>query len=308
MLVFRQRLLTSSGSFCEPMFGLLNIDKPPGVTSRDVVNRVQRLARPHKCGHAGTLDPLATGVLVVAIGKATRLIEYVQRMPKIYRGTFLLGRTSDTEDVEGQIVELPPAPIPSEEQLRAVLPQFLGTIEQRPPAFSALNVAGRRAYDLARRGETVELAPRRVEVYELSLLRYQWPEMELLVRCGSGTYIRSLGRDVASSVGTGAVMAALRREAIGPFRIEQALTMNDLSDESIRQGLLPAVTALGDMPRIAVNAEESSRLARGQAIANRWHVAAGEVAALSEEERLVALLSLVQNRLQPNKFFGAEAP
>src|SRR5262245_35406014 len=200
------------------MFGLLNIDKPAGLTSRDVVSRVQRLVRPQKVGHAGTLDPLATGVLVVAVGPATRLVEYVQRMPKTYQGTFLLGRTSDTEDVEGEVVELDSPPVPTRAEIDAALPRFIGTIEQRPPAYSALKVAGRRAHKLARRGEAVELAPRPVEIHAIELLRYEYPEMELRIDCGSGTYVRSLGRDVAEAVDTGAVMAALRRLAIGPFQ------------------------------------------------------------------------------------------
>src|SRR5437868_5550844 len=139
------------------MFALLNVNKPAGITSRDVVNRLQRLVRPAKVGHAGTLDPLATGVLVVCLGQATRLIEYVQQMPKTYHGTFLLGRESDTEDIEGDVKELPNAPRPSRAEIDAALPQFVGRIEQRPPAYSALKVGGERAYDKARRGEAVVL-------------------------------------------------------------------------------------------------------------------------------------------------------
>ena len=134
------------------LFGLLNVNKPAGVTSRDVVNRVQRLVRPERVGHAGTLDPLATGVLVVCLGPATRLVEYLQRLRKRYRAAFLLGRTSDTEDIEGQVVELAAPPRPTPAQIAAVLPRFLGQIEQVPPAFSALKLAGRRAYELARAG------------------------------------------------------------------------------------------------------------------------------------------------------------
>src|SRR5687768_4447654 len=130
------------------MHGLLNLNKPAGVTSRDVVNQIQRLVRPAKVGHAGTLDPLATGVLVVCIGNATRLIEYVQRMPKSYRAAFILGRSSDTDDIEGNVLEVADAPQPSIETLTSVLPRFIGEISQRPPAFSAIKVQGRRAYDL----------------------------------------------------------------------------------------------------------------------------------------------------------------
>ena len=248
------------------MIGFLNVDKPAGITSRDVVNRVQRLVRPDKAGHAGTLDPLATGVLVVAIGSATRLVEYVQRLPKIYQGTFLFGRMSDTEDVEGAVIELTDAPIPGLAEIEAALPTFVGTIEQRPPAYSAVKVAGKRAYKMARRGETVELAARPVEIHSLKLVRYEYPELELLVHCGSGTYIRSLGRDLAESLGTAAVMSQLRRLAIGPFQIEDAVDLNDLSPDLIKDRLLPLTMALGGIPRVVVSPEEVVRLAKGQKI------------------------------------------
>src|SRR5690606_32379886 len=147
------------------MFGVLNINKPPEWTSRDVVNRVQRLVRPAKAGHAGTLDPLATGVLVVAIGSATRLISYVQRLPKHYRGTFLLGRTSPSDDTELEATLLADAPIPTREEIEKQLGAFVGEIQQRPPIYSAIKVQGRKAYDRARGGEAMELAARPVTVH-----------------------------------------------------------------------------------------------------------------------------------------------
>ena len=154
------------------MFGLLNLSKPAGVTSRDLVNRVQRLVKPHKVGHAGTLDPLASGVLVVCLGSATRLIEYVQRMPKRYLATFLLGRQSETEDIEGTVTELVDPPVPTEAQLLAALPNFIGVIQQLPPAFSALKVEGKRAYEMARQGEIPDLKPRPIEVHSIDLIEY----------------------------------------------------------------------------------------------------------------------------------------
>ncbi len=287
------------------MFGLLNLDKPAGMTSRDVVNRVQRLIKPHKVGHAGTLDPLATGVLVVAVGPATRLIEYVQQMEKTYRGTFLLGRTSDTEDVEGQMAELPDAAVPTEEQIRSALPQFLGTIQQRPPAFSALKVAGQRAYDLARRGEAVELAARPVEIHAIDVLRYAYPELELRVRCGSGTYIRSLGRDLARAVGTDAVMAALRREAIGPFAVEDSLQVDELSREAIEERLQPAALAVSQMASVVVGPQEIARLSQGQAIRGLIPCESTEIAAMDGAGRLVAILVRADSEhLRPNRYFA----
>jgi len=169
------------------LFGLLNLNKPPGVTSRRVVDRVQRLVKPAKVGHAGTLDPLASGVLVLGIGPATRLVEYVQEMPKHYRATFLLGRTSTTEDVDGDVTELDGAVPPKRERLERVAEEMTGEIEQRPPIYSALKVSGRRAYDLARAGGRVELAPRTVRIDRLEIVRYEYPELCLDVTCGGGT-------------------------------------------------------------------------------------------------------------------------
>jgi tRNA pseudouridine55 synthase len=285
------------------MFGLLNLDKPAGLTSRDVVNVVQRLVKPHKVGHAGTLDPLATGVLVVAVGPATRLIEYVQRMDKTYCGTFLLGRTSNTEDVDGHVVELAEPPIPTAAQWQTAVPRFLGTIEQQPPAFSALKVAGQRACDRARRGEEVNLAPRFIEIHAIDILRYEYPELVLRIRCGSGTYVRSLGRDLARALGTDAVMSALRRESIGPFRVADALTIDELSPESIARRLLPAAYAVSSLQYVEVYDAELARLVQGQAIPNRFGSRAAEIAALDTEKNLVAILVPAGGLLRPSKCF-----
>src|SRR5262245_51397499 len=167
------------------------------MTSRDVVNRVQRLVRPAKAGHAGTLDPLAEGVLVVCIGPATRLIEYVQQMPKEYRATFLLGQRSASDDLESDVEVIADARALAREEIEAALPRFMGRVEQRPPAFSAVKVEGRRAYQLARLGNAVDLALRNVEMYQLDVERYEYPELVLSMRCSSGTYVRSVGRDLA---------------------------------------------------------------------------------------------------------------
>jgi tRNA pseudouridine55 synthase len=288
------------------MFGLINIDKPRGITSRDVVNRVQRLVKPIKVGHAGTLDPLATGVLIVALGPATRLVEYVQRLPKTYLATFQLGKMSDTEDIEGEVVALTDPPIPAEEELRAVLPKFTGVITQQPPAYSALKVGGQRAYALARRGEAVELAPRPVEIHEINLVRYQYPELELLIRCGSGTYVRSLGRDIARALGTDAVMSALVRQAIGPFRMEEAVAYAELAPSMIEGRLLPPTLALGEMPHIVVTRQEASHLWQGQALSRRGSmIAAGELAAVSSDGELVAILVPDGTNWRPDKAFPA---
>jgi tRNA pseudouridine55 synthase len=249
--------------------GLLILNKPTGITSRQAVDVVARLARPARVGHAGTLDPLASGVLVVAVGAATRWIEYVQRMPKHYVGTFFLGRQSPTEDVEGDVTELPHAPIPTREQIAAVACRLVGRIQQRPPAFSALKVAGQRAYQLARRGQQPQLAARPVEIHRIEIAGYDYPELVLRVACGSGTYIRSLGRDLAELLGTAAVMSGLVRMAIGAFRIEDAVAPNALRADDWQRRLLPPLRAVGYLPRIQLSADEVVRLRNGLSIAAR---------------------------------------
>ena len=286
------------------MFGVLNLNKPPGPTSRNVVNIVQRLAQPYKVGHAGTLDPLAEGVLLTCVGPATRLVEYAQRLPKFYRATFLLGQRSDTEDVEGDVDQLPEAPQPTRAQLERLLPQFQGVIEQVPPAFSALKVKGRRAYALARAGRDVELSPREVTIHLLRIVAYDYPRLELDITCGSGTYIRSLGRDIARAAGTEAVMAALVRTAIGPFTVEQSVAPEALSAENITNYLLPAITLLDDLPRVTLNTEEIAAITYGRLIDNRFGLSANELAAIDEQTQLLAILERqADNQLRPAKNF-----
>jgi tRNA pseudouridine55 synthase len=272
-------------------YGLLNLNKPPGVTSRDVVDQVQRLVRPKKAGHAGTLDPLATGVLVICVGPATRLIEYVQKLPKSYSGAFLLGRQSPTEDVEGEVTELVDPPVPTLDQLLAAARALTGRIQQRPPAYSALRVAGRRAYDLARRGETVDLQPRIIEIHRLEIASYAYPELKLRVECGSGTYVRSLGRDLAAALGTAAVMSALERTAIGSFRLEDAIDPAALTRENWPVYLLPPLRAAELLPQVCVAGSEIQAIRAGQAIAREaLPPGATQWAALDAAGRLVAIL------------------
>ncbi|MGH7134895.1 MAG: tRNA pseudouridine(55) synthase TruB [Pirellulales bacterium] len=270
--------------------GVVNLHKPGGMSSRQAVDRVKRWVRPAKTGHAGTLDPLASGVLVVCVGAATRLIEYVQAMPKRYMGTFLLGRESETEDVEGQVRMLDDAPQPTDADLRAAAARFVGQIEQRPPAFSALKVEGRRAYDLARAGKHVDLAPRRVTVYRLDVVRYNYPELVLEIECGSGTYIRSLGRDLAASLGTAAVMSALVRTAIGSFEIANAWLPERLDRDNRTDWLETPLQAVAALERVSLTAAEAERVRHGMAIGSASAELAGEVAALNKDGELVAIL------------------
>jgi tRNA pseudouridine55 synthase len=249
------------------ILAVVNVNKPPGLTSRNVVDRVGRLIRPAKCGHAGTLDPLASGVLVVCVGAATRLTQYVQRMSKRYEATFLLGRRSPTDDTEREVEFLADAYQPTWDDLQDILPRFLGDVRQRPPAHSAVKIGGRRAYKLARAGHEVELAERTVTIHELVVRRYEYPELELGIHCGSGTYVRSLGRDMAAALGTAAVMSALVRTAVGSFRIEDAVTLDDLTTETLGEHLQPALVAVADLPRITLSEDQLIEIRHGRPIA-----------------------------------------
>jgi len=276
-----------------PPSGLLNLNKPSGMTSREVVDCVLRVAGRVKAGHAGTLDPLATGVLVVCVGVATRLIDYVHRTTKHYAAVFLLGRQSPTEDVSGDVVELSSPPVPTLQQIAAAGAALTGPIQQRPPAFSAIKVQGRRAYELARRGKQVKLAPRTVMVHRLEVESYAYPELRLRVECGSGTYIRSLGRDLAESLGTAAVMSQLVRTAVGNFRLEDAADPAALTRENWTDHLLSPLRAVEMLPRIALSEAELARVRSGLSIERR-DVPAGnepaEIAAMDSEGRLAAIL------------------
>jgi len=249
--------------------------------------------RPAKVGHAGTLDPLATGVLVVCVGNSTRLIEYVQRMPKRYRGTFLLDRSSPTEDVEGEVEVLDAANASSltHEQIATAARRFVGQIEQRPPAYSAKKVAGRRAYKLAREGRAVELKPQPVTVHRLDVLRWEYPQLELDIQCGSGTYVRSLGRDLAQSLGTSAVMSVLRRTAIGAFTVDGALDGETLTAENLADHLLPPLRAVATLPRVTLSRDQVAGIRNGKWLALPDIPAnAKELAAVDATGHLIAVL------------------
>lgn len=248
------------------MNGLLVIDKPAGMTSRDAVNRVQRwFPRKTKIGHTGTLDPLAAGVLVVCIGAATRLADYVQAMGKSYSSRFHLGATSATDDADGEITETPSAKPPTREEIDAALASFVGMIEQVPPAVSALKLEGRRAHELARKGEPVALAPRHVRIDAIRVKYYEWPFLDVEVDCGKGTYIRSIARDLGGKLGVGGLVQTLRRTRVGPFTAEQGI---GLDSDPATVVLRPMIEALAGMEQVRVNADEARRLRQGQWIAS----------------------------------------
>lgn len=257
--------------------GALNIDKPTGLTSREIVDRVVKLVRPAKAGHAGTLDPLATGVLVVCVGHATRLISLVQEGRKKYLARFVLGQRSDTDDITGVVTAGGDWSSVTREELATVLAEFVGAIAQVPPQFSAIHVQGQRAYDLARRGETVELAARPVDVFSLRLTQFQPPDFEVEIECGSGTYVRSIGRDVGSRLGCGAVMTSLRRLAVGPFNVGKAVSPEMVTANSIASLLTSPLSIVAHFRQQRLTPAEVVAARCGQSIAANFGLDAAVV-------------------------------
>jgi tRNA pseudouridine55 synthase len=217
------------------MDGVLVLDKPAGISSARAVSRVKRLLpRGTRIGHAGTLDPFATGVLLLLIGKATKLCERLMDEPKQYQATVKFGATTATDDPESPEQPHPVASIPTPEQIDGALAQFVGAIQQQPPIYSALKVKGRRAYDLARKGQEVALKPRTVQVYGIQRLDYTWPLLTLRIDCGRGTYVRSLARDLGEALNVGGHLSALRRTRVGPFNLSSAATLENLPPDLTR--------------------------------------------------------------------------
>ena len=270
--------------------GILNIRKAAGWTSHDVVARVRRLAGERRVGHAGTLDPLAEGVLVVLLGRATRLADYVQAQPKTYVAQIALGTATSTDDAEGEVIATERVP---SFDIESVLPGFVGDILQVPPAYSALKIAGQRAYALARRGDTVTLEARPVTIYDLRVLALD--PFTLEVTCSKGTYIRSLARDIAQALGTVGHLAHLLRTRVGPFTLEEAVGLESLD---VAQSLLPADAAVPDAPRFDVSEHDIARITNGQAVPARG-LHAEVVRVYDPSDRLVCLARADGDRLQP---------
>ena len=287
------------------MHGFLNIDKPAGLTSHDLVARVRRLARQKRVGHAGTLDPAATGVLVVALGAATRLIEYVQdATTKRYHAVVQLGVTTTTDDAEGEVVDAAPVPSLDPTMLEAALARFRGPIMQVPPMFSALHHEGRRLHELAREGIVVERAARPITIERLELLAWEAPLITLDIMCSKGTYIRSLARDLGEVLGCGAHLKALRRTAVGTFLIEDATPLAVLeSDQSVIMSIILAPErAVADWPSIELDATEARQIRNGQTIA-RAGLAAPQARAHSPDGQFLALLTREGDVWRPEKVF-----
>ncbi len=291
--------------------GVLVIDKPVGMTSHDVVQIVRRGTGIRRSGHAGTLDPRASGVLVVLLGPAVRLSEWVAASDKRYMATLRLGARTDTYDAEGRVLEERPCPDLTPEQFRQVLEQFKGEIEQVPPSYSAVRVKGRRAYDLARQGKEVRLKPRKVHIYELELLEWEPPEAVLEVHCSSGTYIRTLVDDIGKVVGCGAHLVGLRRTQSGHFTLRDAVPLARLQEAFLAgdwyKYLLPAADALPDWPLVELNADEVDKVRFGHSLPARWeNLPEGQlIRAIGDQGDLVAIMeyNAEENLLKPRKVF-----
>lgn len=247
--------------------GTLILDKPAGPTSHDVVYQVRRACGLRRVGHAGTLDPLATGVLVVCIGRVTRLIEYMMGHDKIYEGVVRLGETTNTYDQEGEILHRQPVPEFTTTQIDAALDPFRGAIAQVPPLYSAIKKDGQPLYKLARAGKTVDIPPRPVTIYALDILEWQSPDLRLRVHCSSGTYIRSLAHDIGAALGCGGHLSFLRRTAVGPFTLEQALPLADLTADSAAVHLLSAGETIPHIPNFVATDGQIQTLLHGQPLA-----------------------------------------
>lgn len=285
--------------------GLLVVDKPKGLTSHDVVGRVRRIAGTRRVGHTGTLDPMATGVLVVCLGKATRLIPYVEESggadAKEYEALIRFGFETATDDAEGEASSaILDAGALTREAITAALAGFVGTLMQIPPAYSAKKVAGERAYAMARRGEDVTLEPVRVEVASAALLDLGEAGARVRFECSRGTYIRALARDLGRKLGVGAHLAALRRTRSGAARIDRAILLDELNAETLGRALMPMAEILDTWPRVVVDEREATDLRLGRAITlGRFGDMSGRVRVCERPGALVALATLESARLQP---------
>ncbi len=233
--------------------GILNINKPEGITSFDVIRKLKRITGRVKIGHAGTLDPMATGVLPVCIGKATKSIDYIMNESKIYRTVFKLGVSTDTYDREGKVVSTADSSLITLEDINKILPNFRGVIKQIPPMYSALKVQGKRLYEMAREGIEIDRIPREVTIYSLELLSYSHPFLELSICCSNGTYIRSLCRDIGESLGCGACMTELVREKNGIFTISNSIELDRLTSENLENFLITMEDALDKYPVFTID-------------------------------------------------------
>ena len=284
-----------------PTDGIVVVDKPPGITSHDVVARVRKLTGTRRVGHAGTLDPMATGVLVVGVGRATRLLGYLAATDKEYDATIRLGVSTTTDDAEGEVLERRDASGVDDDALAASVRALTGTLEQVPAAVSAVKVGGVRAYKRVRDGETVELAPRRVTVASFDVITRRGDDVDVHVACSTGTYVRALARDLGVALGVGAHLTALRRTRVGAFGVDGAHNLDALA-EALDIVPLRDVVA-GAFPRWDASEEEARRIALGQRLAPGG-LPAGPVGAFAPDGSVVALVEERDDAIRPTVVFG----
>jgi tRNA pseudouridine55 synthase len=291
--------------------GFLPVDKPPGPTSHDVVARARKTLGLRKVGHTGTLDPFASGLLLLCVGRATRLTQYLDGLPKSYEAEARLGQLTTTLDTEGEVVREDEAwKELAEARVRGAMAGLTGRQEQIPPAYSAKKLAGEAAYLRARRGEAVVLAPVEVEVHELELLELSPPRLRFRVRCSTGTYVRALARDLGEHLGTGAHLTELRRTAIGPIHVRDAVALDALTApggsglERLSRAWIRPLDALAHLPRVDVTPDAAMRLGRGQAVPRPEGAPAdGTLVAVASGDALLAVAEVTDGTLRPRKVF-----
>lgn len=292
--------------------GALVVDKPVGMTSHDVVQAIRNGTNLRRAGHTGTLDPRASGVLVILVGPAVRLSEYVSASDKRYQAIIRLGGSTDTFDAEGLVTPTKDPVTVTEAQFEEALKTFVGEIEQTPPPYSAVKVQGRKAYEMAREGEEVELAPRKITVHHLEVLEWTPPEVVIDVHCSSGTYVRSLANDLGVMLGCGAYLVGLRRTKSGRFSLRDAVPLRKLQEAFTAgnwyQYLIPAAEALGDWPAIELSPDEVEGVRHGHRVKVVGEPTETKVRGVSTQGELVALMELTINadgsrEWQPKKVF-----
>jgi tRNA pseudouridine55 synthase len=287
----------------ELLEGILLVDKPSGPTSHDVVATVRRLSGIRRVGHTGTLDPLATGLLAICIGRATRLAEYLSGQRKSYQATVRLGQDTTTYDAEGEIVAERQVTV-SEEEIAAALEMFRGEISQLPPLYSAVKVDGRPMYRHAREGVEVERPARAVTIYEIELVRWRTPLLEVRIVCSSGMYVRSLAYDLGRVLDCGGHVKVLRRTAIGSFAVDEAVSLEALDKEQLLKQMLPAEAAVRHLPRLALSGDDALELYYGRAIARSADQPEASLAsAFDDAGQFVGLVKSAGEYWQPHKIF-----
>jgi tRNA pseudouridine55 synthase len=280
------------------------LDKPVGMTSTHAVARLKRTFNAKKAGHAGTLDPLASGVLPVAFGEATKTVPFVQDGEKAYRFTIRWGAETDSDDSDGEIVARSDLR-PEAAAILAALPRFMGTILQTPPAYSAIKINGERAYDIARDGETPELSPRPVTIHELVMTEFGTEEATFEARCGKGTYVRAIARDLGRVLGCLGHVSALRRTRVGPFSETDAVALTQIEDASVPDAMRRVEAGLLELPQVVVDRDSAARLRRGQSILLRGRDAPGDGAAYACCGGVVVAIGAVERgELVPGRVFN----